>query len=95
MTHFEELYKKYASGKQAIDAPTVDNIVAQYGSLLNLSLTTECLVLNNYEAPLNCIPLKNIIDIIDEPQHIYIILRASIYILCKESGETRIHIRNL
>lgn len=94
MVDINKLYNTYVTSqpRENIDFMA---ILSPYAQQLSITITEDEIVLGKNQTPLNRIPKKNIFAVIDEENDIYIVLRASIYIINKTTGEAKMDIRNL
>ncbi len=94
MVDIKKLYDTYVTSQPCGKDIDFTTILSPYTQQLAITITEEEIVLEKNQTPLNRIPKKNIFAVVDEENYIYIILRASIYIVNKTTGEARIDIRN-
>ncbi len=95
MTNIDKLYDIYVTSQPRRKAIDFMTILSPYAQQLSIIITEDEIVLEKNKTPLNTIPQRNIFAIVDEEKEIYIILRASIYIINKDTGEIKINIRKL
>lgn len=93
MFSLSELYKLYPERPENPEMLKAQEVLAPYADQFKLTLANGNLKIGTIGGLLNTLSLSRIHAIIDEPDYIYIVLHASIYVLCKEDNEVKIHIK--
>lgn len=93
MFSLSDLYQLYPNRPEKSEMLKAQEVLAPYADQFKLTLTNGNLKIGTIEGMLNTLSLSRIHAIIDEPDYVYIVLHASIYILCKKDNEVKIHIK--
>lgn len=93
MFSLSKLYELYPERPQNPDMLNAREVLAPYADQFKLSITDGILKIGTVDSVFNTLSLSRIHAILDEPDYIYIVLHASIYVLCKKDGEVKVHLK--
>lgn len=93
MFSLSDLYKLYPERPEKPELLKAQEVLAPYIDQFKLSFNNGNLKIGTEDGLLNTLSLSRIHAIIDKTDYIYIVLHASIYILCKKNNEVKIHIK--
>lgn len=93
MRSFLQLFSLYPSKPENFEDLHARERLAPYLEQFNIAFTDRYIKIGNGNDQLNTLLLDHIHAIVDDSDYIYIVLHSSIYLLCKENGEVKIHIR--
>lgn len=93
MLSFQQLFLLYPTKPQNPEDLHAREILAPYIEQFHITFTDRYIKIGNENNQLNTLLLDHIHAIIDDPDYIYIVLHSSIYLLCKENGEVKIHLK--
>ena len=95
MVDYNKLYDTYVNNEHTSKDIDLDAMLLPYAQQCSIVITENEIILGSENNPLNRIPKRNICTVVDEENEIHIVLRSSIYTINKNTGETKIDIRNL
>ncbi len=93
MHPFQQLFSLYPTKPENPQDLHAQEILAPYAELFGITFQNGKIKIGNGDELLNTLSLGHIHAIVDEPDFIYIVLHSSIYVLCKETGEVKIHLK--
>ena len=93
MLSFQQLFLLYPTKPQNPEDLHAQEILAPYIEQFHITITNGHIKIGDNDNLLNTLPIHHIHAIIDDPDYIYIILHSSIYLLCKATGEIKIHLK--
>ena len=95
MQNIEALYSTYATNNSNNVAIDFEAKLSQYKDQFSITITDTEIIFGEGKESISCLLQRNVLAIVDEPEYVYIILHASMFILCKNTGEVKVNIRNL
>ena len=95
MQNIEALYSTYATNSSNNVAIDFEAKLSQYKDQFSITITDTEIIFGEGKESISCLLQRNVLAIVDEPEYVYIILHASMFILCKNTGEVKVNIRNL
>ena len=93
MFSLSELYNLYPERPEKPETLRAQEVLAPYIDQFKLSFANGNLKIGTEDGLLNTLSLSRIHAIIDKSDYVYIVLRASIYVLCKKNNEVKIHLK--
>ena len=95
MQNIEALYSTYATNNSNNVAIDFEAKLSQYKDQFSITITDTEIIFGEGKEAISSLLQRNVLAIVDEPEYVYIILHASMFILCKNTGEVKVNIRNL
>lgn len=95
MQNIEALYSTYATSSSNNAAIDFEAKLSQYKDQFSITITDTEIIFGEGKESISSLLQRNVLAIVDEPEYVYIILHASMFILCKNTGEVKVNIRNL
>lgn len=95
MQNIEALYSTYATNSSNNVAIDFEAKLSQYKDQFSITITDTEIIFGEGKESISSLLQRNVLAIVDEPEYVYIILHASMFILCKNTGEVKVNIRNL
>ena len=95
MQNIEALYSTYATNNSNNAAIDFEAKLSQYKDQFSITITDTEIIFGEGKESISSLLQRNVLAIVDEPEYVYIILHASMFILCKNTGEVKVNIRNL
>ncbi len=95
MQNIEALYSTYATNNSNNVAIDFEAKLSQYKDQFSITITDTEIIFGEGKESISSLLQRNVLAIVDEPEYVYIILHASMFILCKNTGEVKVNIRNL
>ena len=95
MQNIEALYSTYATNNSNNVAIDFEPKLSQYKDQFSITITDTEIIFGEGKESISSLLQRNVLAIVDEPEYVYIILHASMFILCKNTGEVKVNIRNL
>ena len=95
MQNIEALYSTYATNSSNNVAIDFEAKLSQYKDQFSITITDTEIIFGEGKEAISSLLQRNVLAIVDEPEYVYIILHASMFILCKNTGEVKVNIRNL
>lgn len=95
MQNIEALYSTYANNSSNNAAIDFEAKLSQYKDQFSITITDTEIIFGEGKESISSLLQRNVLAIVDEPEYVYIILHASMFILCKNTGEVKVNIRNL
>jgi hypothetical protein len=95
MQNIEALYSTYATNSSNNVAIDFEAKLSQYKDQFSITITDTEIIFGEGKESISSLLQRNVLAIVDEPEYVYIILHASMFILCKNTGEVKENIRNL
>ena len=95
MQNIEALYSTYATNNSNNVAIDFEAKLSQYKDQFSITITDTEIIFGEWKESISSLLQRNVLAIVDEPEYVYIILHASMFILCKNTGEVKVNIRNL
>ena len=95
MQNIEALYSTYATNNSNNVAIDFEAKLSQYKDQFSITITDTEIIFGEGKESISSLLQRNVLAIVDQPEYVYIILHASMFILCKNTGEVKVNIRNL
>lgn len=95
MQNIEALYSTYATNSSNNAAIDFEAKLSQYKDQFSITITDTEIIFGEGKESISSLLQRNVLAIVDQPEYVYIILHASMFILCKNTGEVKVNIRNL